>query len=127
MNTGKLIADNTTTKVFVTDEPNASYGGACHKYVVTDKDNNVLQEIAFQEGPIGEQGVNGIQGVDLLQICLHRMDSFQAGPFASSINEVTAGFLAAAIGSEGTRTRRRVEAGVEGLNEKAKGVESPCG
>lgn len=76
----------------------------------------VLATINFQKGPIKENGINGVQHIDLLAIIRDRLDSFQAGPFASPANEVTAGFVAAAIASDETRTRRRVKAGTEGTS-----------
>ncbi len=118
------IHETTTTDVFATDEPDPNAGGACHEYEARAKDGTVLGRISFQHGPVGERGVNGVQHVDLLAVVLDRLDLFQRGPFQSPANEVTAGFVAAALASEGTRTRRRVAAGVEGTTAKAAGVES---
>lgn len=119
----QVITNNPNTQVIVLDEPDPQAGGACHKYAVTDNKGNVLLEINFQHGPVQENGVNGVQHTDLLAIIQHRLDSFQKGPFASAVNEVTAGFIGAALASERTRTRRRTLAGVEGKNIKASGVE----
>lgn len=109
--------------LLVADAP--SHGNACHNYEIRDADTGeLLGSVHFQEGPIAEHGRNGVQHADLLAIVLHRLDAFQSGPFASAVNEVTAGYVAAAIASEGTRTRRRRLAGVEGTGRKAPGVEA---
>lgn len=120
-----LIHETTTTTIHVVDEADPHAGGAFHRYQIRNSETGqILCEIDFQHGPVGEAGVNGVQHVDLLHIVQHRLDSFQRGPFASPTNEVTCGFVGAAIASEGTRTRRRNEAGVEGTSRKAPGVES---
>jgi hypothetical protein len=111
-----LVHETPTTKVFVTDAP--SHGGAHHRYEVRDHAGNVLQLIEFQNGPIAEHGVNGVQHIDLLAIVEHRLDCFQAGPYASSTNEVACGFVGAAMRSDETRTRRRSLRGVEGTSKK---------
>lgn len=123
MQAPQVIFTTASTKVIVVDSPDPRAGGACHRYEVIDYEGNTLAALQFQHGPIGEVGVNGVQHVDLLAIIQHRIDMFQAGPFASAVNEVTGGFVGSAISSEGTRTRRRVAAGVEGLSKKAPGVE----
>ena len=124
MNNERLVHATEHTLVYAIDAPDPKAGGACHTYVVRDRDDGTnLCSISFQHGPIAEAGVNGVQHVDLLAIVLDRLDHFQRGPFASPINEVTAGAVGAAIASEGTRTRRRQLAGVEGTSAKAPGVE----
>lgn len=110
----RTIHKTTNTEVRVLDLPDPKAGGACHQYEVLSQDGTVLCTVNFQHGPVKESGVNGVQAVDLLAILLHRMDCFQSGPFSSPTNEVTAGFLAAAIASEGTRERR--VAAVEGTS-----------
>jgi len=96
--------------------------GAGHTYEVRtlaseEQKAQVLATITFQKGPIKEHGVNGVQHVDLLAIIRDRLDSFQTGPFKSPANEVTAGFVSAAIASDETRTRRRTMAGTEGTSK----------
>jgi hypothetical protein len=118
------IYETTHTTVHVTDQPDPNAGGACHEYEVRGRDGAILCRIEFQRGPIGEAGVNGPQHTDLLAIIQHRLDCFQRGPFASPVNETTCAAVGAAIASEGTRTRRRALAGVEGTSRKADGVET---
>jgi len=120
----ELIGETLHTRIYVTDQADSKAGGENHAYVITDIQGNLLQTISFQHGPIGEHGVNGIQHADLLVVVQHRLDSFQKGSFNSTVNEVTCGFVAAALASEATRSRRRTLAGVEGTNRKALGVEA---
>jgi hypothetical protein len=112
--------DNTT--IHRVDEQGP--GGAHHEYEIRTKDGAVLGRVSFQNGPIGENGVNGVQHADLLIVVRDRLDCFQRGPYASGVNEVTCGHVGAAIAADETRTRRRALAGVEGTSAKAAGVES---
>ena len=118
----RIVLQTETTTVLAVDGP--TRGGACHVYevrAVTPAEHpaggDLLATITFQQGPIKEHGVNGVQHVDLLAIIRDRLDFFQAGPFKSPGNEVTAGFVGAAIASEDNRTRRRVLAGTEGTSK----------
>ncbi len=117
------IYETEHTTVHAVDQQDENAGGAHHRYEVRDQDGAVLLAVSLQHGPLKECGVNGVQHVDLLAIVQHRLDSFQAGPFSSATNEVSSGFVGAAIAAEGTRTRRRTSAGVEGRNLRAAGVE----
>jgi hypothetical protein len=117
------IHETETTTVHVLDEPDPNGGGTCHRYEVRDLDGKVLGEFKFQQGAVKEHGANGMTDLDLLAILQHRYDGFQRGPFASASNEVTSGFIASAMASMSTRTRRREFAGVEGRDIAAKGVE----
>ena len=115
----RLVHTTDTTTIVAVDGP--THGGACHVYEVRSKSTvegfDVLATVTFQQGPIKEHGVNGVQHVDLLAIVRDRLDYFQAGPFKSPGNEVTAGFVSAAMASEDTRTRRRIIAGTEGTSK----------
>ncbi len=111
----RIIHYTPTTTVVATDTP--SHGNACHYYEVRNTDGDVLCRIHFQAGPIKENGANGIQHVDLLAIIRHRLDGFQSGPFASGVNDVTRGFIDAAMASDATRTRLRELAGTEGTSK----------
>lgn len=116
------VATNGPRTIIATDRPGP--GGAHHCYqIVETATGAILGEVNLQLGPEKEAGVLGVQHVDLLAIVQHRLDCFQRGPFASPVNEVTCGFVSAAIASENTRTRRRELAGVEGTSLTAAGVE----
>ena len=76
-------------KVLCMDEQGA--GGAHHLYHIYEvADDPTTEEplsvIKHQEGPILENGVNGLTNEALLAICGHRMDCFQKGPFPSHLS-----------------------------------------
>jgi hypothetical protein len=60
--------------------------------------------------------VNGLSIEDLLQICAHRLDCFQAGPYVCEENAEALKHLELALASLDKRTRVRKARGVEGTN-----------
>lgn len=108
----------------VLDEP--GQGGACHKYLIhADESKVVLKDgvtvsclVEFQNGPIKEHGVNGISGEVLLAIVRDRLECFQRGPYACDTNQQALDHVIAAMESLASRTRERVERGVEGTHAK---------
>ena len=106
------------TYVYVMDKPGA--GGAHHHYVIKYADKSkqeVLATILFQNGPVKEEGVNGIFIEDLLNICAHRLECFQAGPFACTENGEALDGVYQAIKWLNKRTASRQSRGVEGTNK----------
>lgn len=116
--------------IVVMDDPGP--GGACHLYEIRgfDSEKNPSDPfvarygapaerctLLFQNGPIGEVGVNGITNEALLAILVDRLTGFQSGPHQCSENEVALSLLVAAKRVLAARTRRRVEAGTEGTSE----------
>lgn len=114
----KVNPANEKLKIAVLDEPGA--GGACHQYAVTDGDlpERVNCVINFQNGPIGEAGVNGVTQEALLAIVIDRLRSFQAGPFVCRENALALTKLEEAQHWLLARTRARMARGVEGTHEK---------
>ena len=116
------IRENEYTKVIVLDEPGE--GGACHEYkVCTAYDNAMeisfnLNTIKFQKGPIKENGVNGCQIEDLLAICIHRLEGFQAGEFPCEDNMMAEMWIKSALRALEKRTADRQKRGVEGTNQR---------
>lgn len=113
---------NDKLTIAVLDEPGA--GGACHHYRVTlpgrtptSSDANGVWDIQFQNGPIAEAGVNGLTQEVLIAICIDRLRSFQAGPFACSENALALTKLEEAQHWLLHRTRARMERGVEGTHK----------
>lgn len=102
---------NDLIKITVTDQPGA--GGANHKYEVALPDGTIT-EINFQNGPINEHGVNGLTQEALLAIVADRLQSFQAGPFASTYNAKALDHVLLAQEALLQRTRDRMARGVEG-------------
>ena len=97
----------------VLDEP--GQGGACHHYRVSWTPAETCN-IHFQNGPIKEFGVNGISGEALLAIVRDRLECFQRGPYVCETNQQALDHVVAAMGALESRTRERVDRGVEGTN-----------
>jgi hypothetical protein len=108
------------------DKPGA--GGANHLYAVygfhtlnnpsadsTCRDETCLK-ILFQNGPIGEAGVNGITQEVLLAIVVDRLQAFQAGPYACEENGNALEHIEAAQRWLLERTKNRMARGVEGTH-----------
>lgn len=70
--------------------------------------------ILFQNGAIGEVGVNGITHEALLAILIDRLESFQTGPYKSNYNADALYHLQAALYVLHRRTRDRMAQGIEG-------------
>lgn len=117
--------------VAVLDEPGS--GGACHLYEITGfntgsngscPDSNKhgdpvsKMRVLFQNGPIGEVGVNGITSEALMAICIDRLRSFQAGPYACHENAIALTKLEESLMWLQRRTVARIKRGVEGTHQK---------
>lgn len=106
----------------VLDEP--GQGNACHEYqIIRDTHGNgdeydqvELCNIQFQNGPIGEVGVNGISNEALMAIVADRLQGFQSGPYACRENALALTKLQEAMMWLQSRTQQRVERGVEGTH-----------
>lgn len=105
---------NDRITIAVVDQPGA--GGANHQYVV-DIDGKASVGINFQNGPIAEAGVNGLTHEALLAILADRLVCFQAGPYACDENAAALAHIQSAQGVLQDRTRRRMEAGIEGTHK----------
>jgi hypothetical protein len=125
----KLNGCNEHLKIQVIDAPGS--GGANHRYAIrparalTETDPigssqraRAACDINFQNGPINEHGVNGITQEALLAVCIDRLRSFQAGPFACRENAVALTKMEEALMWLQKRTNDRLKRGVEGTSEK---------
>lgn len=110
----KVNPVNDRLEVSVVDEPGS--GGACHSYMISGQGMKTVL-LHFQEGPIGEVGVNGITHEALLAILIDRLEGFQAGPFANVYNAAALSHLQAAQHELQSRTRERMAREVEGTNQ----------
>jgi len=112
----KVNLANDRIEITVMDEPGA--GGANHHYAVdVDGSENGL-DIYFQNRPIAEAGVNGVTQEVLIAICIDRLRSFQAGPYACRENALALTKLEEAQHWLLSRTRARMVRGVEGTHQK---------
>jgi hypothetical protein len=120
---------NDQITIQVLDEPGS--GGASHLYHVTgfDSASNPSDPwtarhgesakhstILFQNGPIGEVGVNGVTHEVLLAIVADRLRSFQAGPYSSRENALALTKIEEAQQWLQSRTLARMRRGVEGTH-----------
>ena len=75
--------------------------------------------IKFQDGPIKEVGINGIQNEDLLEVLIDRLEYLQekdGGKYACEENDTALHCVKAARKALVIRTRNRVNRGVEGTS-----------
>lgn len=115
---------NAGLRVTVLDEPGA--GGACHEYGVYNDDGisklgdkaGALGLVVFQNGPIQENGVNGITNEVLLTIVIDRLRGFQSGEYSCRENAIALTNIEQALMWLQKRTRDRVSRGVEGTSKK---------
>ena len=89
-------------------------GGAHHHYAVDVGGTENGMDVRFQNGPVAENGVNGITQETLIAIAMHRLRSFQAGPFACRENAIALTKLEEAMHWLHARTRARIARQVEG-------------
>ena len=108
--------------ILVADEPGA--GGANHHYHIDwlPKDGGIDPtipnnlEVKFQNGPIKENGVNGITQEALLAITIDRLRSFQNGPYKCRENAIALTHCEEALMWLQRRTVERIKRGVEGTH-----------
>lgn len=118
--THKVNGLNEALEINVLDEP--GQGNACHKYRIIggrtpDGDFRDYQVIKFQNGPISEVGVNGVSNEALLAIVRDRLEGFQSGPYACESNQLALDCVISAMAALHSRTKERMERGVEGTHE----------
>jgi hypothetical protein len=119
----KLNGVNEALEITVLDQPGA--GNACHLYAVSFDyglpgfpDGRRTYHIDFQNGPLGEVGVNGLTQEALLAILIDRLRGFQSGQFACRENAIALTHLEEALMWLQKRTRERLARGVEGTSQK---------
>ena len=111
----KVNGLNEAIKIEAMDEPGS--GGANHQYRVSyvmEVTGEVAFPVYFQNGPIGESGVNGISNEALLAIVEDRLKGFQDGQFRCRENALALTHLQEALFWLHHRTRERLARGVEG-------------
>ena len=120
INDHKVNPANDKLTIEVLDEPGA--GGANHVYQVRGYHSKEADETAvvirFQNGPINENGINGLTQEVLLAIVADRLRSFQAGPFACRENALALTKIEEAQHWLHSRTLARMQRGVEGTHQK---------
>lgn len=97
-------------KVFVTGSPHPVNAGY-HNYVIELSNTNLpVIHINFQNGPRNEkESIPGVLDADLLEIVLHRLQSFQQGPYATRENALAITKLEEALLWLNKRAEDRIE------------------
>jgi len=88
-------------------------GGAQHIYELSGP-SKLLIRLNFQKGGVLEEGVNGVTHEALMAVIIHRLQAFQAGPFACRENAIALTKLEESLMWLNKRTRDRMARGVEG-------------
>ena len=117
-----IKTDNPEIVIQVMDDEGP--GGANHLYNVTrvwDIDGTVLEgplvRVRFQNGPVQEEGVNGIQDDDLLRIVVDRLKGLQRSKFSCQEGRLALRHVELALYWLRERKRDREMRGVEGKSE----------
>lgn len=120
----RAIGDSRYTQVRSIDEKaDDTGGGAHHQYRVesvpqqSDEPAFILADVGFQKGPVKEAGVNGIHNEDLLAMVLDRLRCFQGSPFRCRENALAITKIEEGLMWLNSRTKKRIERGVEGTHE----------
>lgn len=91
---------------------------APHSFKLIDvKNQDVIDQIHMQEGPVKECGVNGWANEDLINIVITRLEAFNNSPYSSPYNTNAIGHLRNAIASLNARTEKRKDEGKEGTSK----------
>lgn len=106
----------TTKYTKVMEEKDFKYNAPHWFRVVRAKDESVLETIHFQEGPIKECGVNGVNNEDLLIMVIRRLEGFQNSEFKCRENACAITKLEEALLWLRKRTMGRENRGVEGTH-----------
>ena len=92
-----------------------------HEYDIWKKDSedlsDPLAEVCFQDGPIKEVGINGIQNEPVIAILIDRLNYLDS-QFSSPYNKAAIYHLQLALDSLQQRTKDRQDRGVEGTNQE---------
>ena len=109
------------TKVYCEEKEYQKFN-APHHFIVglADSPENTITpicEVNFQEGPIKENGVNGVCNEDLIAMVIMRLESFQQSPYYSRDNDMAIEKLEEALLWLRKRTIGRENRGVEGTSK----------
>lgn len=117
MKNSRFFGETDNLIIKTLDESVAIYGGVNHHFAICNKKTDeVLQEIRFQTGPIKENGVNGVQNIDLLNIVIDNLNHFQNSKYACRENAVALTKLEESVMWLNKRTSDRTTRNVEGID-----------
>lgn len=108
------VITNKYTRVYA--EKNFQFN-APHTFLVrAELTGETLSGIHFQEGPIKENGVNGVCGEDLIAMVIDRLEHFQESEFKCEENQKAIECLYASLEALRSRTNKREAKGIEGTH-----------
>lgn len=113
----KLEHDSLTSKYTEVFHETDYKFNAPHHFDVKDKEGKFLAGINFQEGPIKENGVNGVNNEDLIAMVICRLEHFQRSEFSCRENVMAITKLEEALLWLRKRTMGREQRGVEGTHK----------
>ena len=102
------------TKVVCEDEWN--YNAPHHFLVKSIEDDKTVSRVDFQEGPIKECGINGVNNEDLILMVITRLNAFQNSDYKCDENAEAVKHLEDALRVLRERTNKRAARGVEGTS-----------
>lgn len=106
----------TTKYTKVLEEKDFNFNAPHLFEVVAKESGEKLARIHFQEGPIKENGVNGLCNEDLIVMVIRRLEGFQQSQYACRDNAVAITKLEEALLWLRKRTMARENRGVEGTS-----------
>jgi hypothetical protein len=98
------------------DDRNPDNGNASHEYSIGVGSKGTDVMLYFQNGPIGEVGVNGLTNEVLLAIVIDRLEGFQSSKWSCRENAIALTKLQEAAHWLEHRTKARAARGVEGTH-----------
>ena len=108
---------DSTNSIYSDDNLEVTVSKPGHEYEIWNShtEDDPIGELYFQDGPIKEVGVNGVQNEPVVAILIDRL-KFLDDKFPSDYNKAAIFHLEQALESLQARTKDRVERGVEGFN-----------
>jgi hypothetical protein len=106
------LLTNNYTRIIHEEEP--QFGAPHHFQIISMQNASKIGQVDFQEGPIKENGVNGIANEDALIMVLSRLEGFQGTKFKCDENAEAISHIEAALLALRRRTNKRIERKVEG-------------
>ena len=119
------LLTNKCTIIYCEDKENQKFNAphhfkvfACDKLAQIDPEFPEVGCVDFPEGPVKENGVNGVANEDLLIMVLTRLESFQKSEWACRENAIAITKIEEALLWLRKRTMGRENRGVEGTSKK---------
>lgn len=114
MNINNTLA--TTEYTRLTCEDAWKFNAPHHFNVLNSNTGELIETVNFQEGPIKEYGINGVNNEDLIIMVLTRLEAFQHSDYNCPENAEAITALEEALTSLRSRTNARKARGVEGTS-----------